>query len=367
MSDIFDILRNEGEDTFKDKAFKMNRSYVPKPEKDLVLINGKRILTNGNFAVFVSPPGAGKSNACEAIVAKGVNPECDAFGFEVNLTPGRKMCLIDTERTLNNFNTAQNRINRRAKIYERMDEEIIGHDYTKFDLFSYRRLNVDEYITHLKWHAENGDYELIICDQIGDFLDNVNDPRETKKLIKAIEDILDTTDCGIIFTIHPNAKDITYKPTGWIGSYLMKKCESMFACFKTDSNTSMLTNDLKHFENAKNRNGKLGLSLAFTWNDDAGMMIGINVDDSVKEKVSKEWLTCDTYIEEAFEVAPQWSPLALSTRLKEILKGKKIAEKINEDWVYKYSTTRGKIQLLDGFYYLVDSDRSDEIDNNAPF
>jgi KaiC/GvpD/RAD55 family RecA-like ATPase len=335
----------------------MTNSYVAKEETNIITLNGISILSNGNLMVIVSPAGAGKTNTCEAIASSGLNRFIDAFGFETLIKESDKILYLDTERTHNDIAKGYRRIQSRAKLHERNDN-FEGDKIRRLHVRSYKHLdNVDDYIEHLWFHAEQG-YRLIIIDQIADFLNSVNDEKEAKKLIKNIEKILAKFDCAIIVTIHPNPHDKEYKARGHIGSMLLQKAESVFACFKADNDTRIITTD---FYYGKVRNAYDKVETAFIWDDDKKMFVGAQINESLKQKISKELLEVDRIIELIYEEQQAYELEELTNLVQQKLNDMSI----NSNYIVEYSKNRGTIYLnaFDNLYYR----KTDDLFEDVPF
>jgi len=359
MTDLkfnIDALRDGDEpDYFNDESFEMTTSYVPKTETDIVTLNGVSVLSNGNLMVIVSPAGSGKTNICEAIASSGINRFTDTFGFETFITGSDKILYIDTERTHNDIAKGYKRIQNRAKLHQREDN-YEGDRIRQLHVRSYKHLDsIDDYIKHLWHHAEQG-YRLIIIDQIADFLNSINDEKEAKKLIKNIEKILAKYDCAILVTIHPNPHDKEYKARGHIGSMLQQKAESVFACFKADNDTRVVTTNFYH---GKVRNAYDKVETAFMWDDDKKMFVSAELNENLKQKISKELLELDRIIELLYEEQESYDLDELTAMVRQKLND----ISINSNYIVEYAKNRGTIYLneFDNLYYRKKEDLFDDV------
>ncbi len=366
------IIREADEEIpFLDESFEMDHSYEPSDELTIIELNGVPVLTSGNMMSIVSPPGTGKSNICEAFCANGVNPECDAFGFKISLRKDKAILLIDTERTKNDMHRGYRRIHNRARTWEN-PEQLQGYVYKRCHFRSYKVLDdINQCIEHLEYHIKTGLYGLIIIDQVADFLKSVNQEDGSKLFVRQLEIWATKYDIGILCTIHPNPKDLTYKPTGHLGSALMKKCETVMACFKTeaDRNVRLITTN---FDHGKVRNGYDILETAFEWNDELKMHVTSD-SDTVKQAVditANRSTFMDSSVYQAFDMQIKYKPEDLVKRLRIILGDvgvkKDKLDKITVEFLTNYASERGIIELTDGYYFLV-NDKTDGEENKAPF
>ncbi len=341
LKDPLEILPN------LDKSFEMNFRYKRKPETTIIKIKDKygdwqRILTNGNFALIISKAGSGKSNIIEALAANALVPECDAFGFKVDIGEG-SVAILDTERAYNDFHDGLHRIVNRASIAH--DNQYLTEDrIKKCHLFSYKQIDdVDLFLKNL-WHHVNQGYKLILVDQIADFLMDVNQMKESKILVRELEKMCAKTDCGMVLTIHPNPLDPNMKATGNLGSFLQKKCESALACIKADDQTRTITSNFGH---GKLRNAK-PIETAFMWDDDKKMFIGAQLTSDIEEKVNRKNMEMDSFVEELF----QNQRSATKEELWDFIKEKKNDMKLKWEFIQDYIDKRAVVkQDLFGNYF----------------
>ncbi len=341
-----------------DKSFEMNFDYKRKQETTIIKIKDRegkyqRILTNGNFALLISKAGSGKSNVMEALAANALVPECDAFGFKVDIGEG-KVCLIDTERAYNDLHDGFHRIVSRASIAH--DNQYIDeHRIKNCHLYSYKQIDdIDLFLKNLWFHVDQG-YKLVLVDQFADFMLDVNDMKESKTMVRELEKMCAKTDCGIVLTIHPNPLDPHYKATGHLGSFLQKKCESALACIKADDETRTITSNFGH---GKLRNAK-PIETAFIWDDDNKMFIGAELTSEISEKVNKKNLEMDSAFEELFEGRRH----ATKEEVWDFFKAKKKDQKLKWEFIQDYIDKRNTVKqdMFDNYYY----DTEERMD--APF
>lgn len=342
-----------------DKSFEMNFTYSKTPETSIIQCKGlngamQNILTNGNLLLLISRAGSGKSNIMEALAANAINPYCDAFGFEVNIGEGQ-VCLIDTERTYNDLYKGFNRLVNRAKIRgnaDYVDETRIKRCH----LYSYKNIeDIDHFIKNLWHHASQG-YRLMLVDQIADFMLDVNNIKESKTLTRELEKMGVKYDCGIVMTIHPNPKDPDHKATGHLGSFLQKKAETVIACMRADDDTRIITTK---FSQGKVRNG-FDVQTGFMWDIDLGMFIGTELSTKVLDKVNKDNLEMDAYMEELFDVKES----VTEEEILDFVKQKKNNMNIKIEYINEYMKERNTISLnMVGMYQKNNDERFD----SAPF
>lgn len=363
------FLSNHDEFRFNDESFEMDRTYEITEDLGVLHIGEHMVLSIGNVMTMVMRPGVGKSNLCEALIAGGVNPDVDALGFRVNLR-GRSVLFIDTERTKNDLGKGYRRIISRARAYSEpgiMNEKGLE----KVKVHSYRVLdNADKYIKHLEGHLKSGDYSLVLLDQAADFLSSVNNETEAMKFMKKLEYLSSSFDCAFFVTIHPNPMDKTFKPTGWLGTALLKKSESVFVGFRTEGGVRVITSDPEQFIHGKVRNGYESVEAAFKFSEDDKMFMSCEITGSIKEAI-KKYEHIDKVIGEIFEIredkktglsvgknayTPEELVIALKAKLTE-----KQGKAIDEKYIEVYSAEIGVIEKFGGFYYLKGNDNADTL------
>ncbi len=350
------LLNNHDEYNFRDESFEMDNSYNVREDIVRLSLFGVKLLTEGNLMTVVMRPGVGKSSLCEALCAGAVNKEADSFGFEVDLH-GRGLLFIDTERTVNDLGRGYKRIIRRAGAYQEKGL-MQGDKLWKINAYSYRVLeSAEKYVKHLEEHLKKGDFSLVILDQVADFLKSINKEDEAMGFVKKLEYLSAHYKTCFLLTIHPNPMDKTFKPNGWIGSFLLKKSETVMAGWFAENRTSILSTE---FEHGKVRNSKGTVETAFKWSEEDNMHMSIRLTENIKDSV-KRYAFLDKIIYQVFDLVPNWTAEDLVVVLKEKA-NKKNKEMITEDFLKTYSAEMGIIQKFGIHYSLTNTD-----DDSAPF
>lgn len=351
------LLSNHDEYNFRDESFEMDDSFEVKKDIGRISLKGSDLLTEGNIMTVVMRPGVGKSSLCEAICAGGINTSVDAFGFIVNIGDG-DILFVDTERTINDFGKGYKKIVIRSRAFQ--EKGIMqGGKLVRLKAHSYRVLdNAEKYIKHLEGHLKSGNYTLVLLDQAADFLKSINNEAEAMQFVRKLEYLATTYSTAFLVTIHPNPMDKTFKPNGWIGSYLLKKSETVMAGYKAENGIRILTTE---FEHGKVRNAYEKVETAFKWSEEDHMHMSIELTDNIKDTV-KKYEFIDKIIYEIFDKVGNWLPNDLVAILKEKVPKKHI-ETITEDFLKNYSVDMGIIQKFGVHYTLV----TDSDENSVPF
>jgi hypothetical protein len=235
-----------------------NWDNKPPPQKDVVKVQGKRVLSVGNMLSLISKAGTGKSGICECFVASVLNPKCDSLGIETTLPVGRdKVLFIDTERSLQDTWNSWERIYRRANIDKpKIDNRVIVLNVRKVAMAE-RKKHV---LTILK---ENKDIGLIIFDGASDFIRDTNSIEESNQFTDWINTF--NPNISIVVTLHVNPSD--NKPRGHLGSELLRRSESVFLARKLDGVAEITT----IFEHGKVRNDDDNITIYYKYSDEFKM------------------------------------------------------------------------------------------------
>jgi len=351
------LLNNHDEFKFRDESFEMDGNFEVRTDIGRVYCQGQMLLSEGNMMTVVMRPGAGKSTLCEALCSGGINTDADSFGFEVKIGD-RDMLFIDTERTTNDLAKGYKTIIRRARAYN--EPGIMQNNkLVRLRVHSYRVLDSPEkYIKHLEAHLKNGNFSLVLLDQAADFLKSINNETEAIEFVKKLEYLTAFYKIAILVTIHPNPMDKTFKPTGWLGTLLLKKSETVMLGRKIDSVTTLVTTN---FDHGKVRNASSEVETAFMYDKEMKMHVSANVTENIKD-VFKKYDFLDKPIHEVFDKVPNWLPEDLVVAIREKV-SKKHKETVTEEFLISYSADMGIINKFGLHYSLTKASAGDE----APF
>lgn len=280
------VLLEQVKQTFYDldasgtiRSKSINCNMEPTAHKDILTLNGRRILSMGNVGTLVAPPGSGKSQICEAMCAANINPMCDTFGFKVLSVAGDGGVLyVDTERSWNDAIAGIHRIKMRVDVKKnpsllRKDGVLKGLIYESMvgvPTISQRKALLESII---RKGNEGAPFRLIIIDGITDFVEDVNDAKEGPGIIAWLISMSNRYNTAVFTTIHDNPAINKNKARGTVGSELGRKSESMMLLKRVaeDKNIRQITMD---FEYGKNRNdGDSNLDSFIVWSDDQKMMV----------------------------------------------------------------------------------------------
>lgn len=259
ITNLFDIPENI---LVGDKrVFYPNWNNRPPKANPIILLDNKRVLTQGNYMLVTSKAGTGKSSICEAIASNVLNPDCDSLGFKVSLSNNRNKCLyIDTERTPQDSWLSWERMMTRAKIFCPDEDNRVIFQNIKSVAFAERLKYTEEIL------KKNTDIGLVIIDGGGDFVMDINSVQETSKFTDWINSFNPLI--SIVMTLHTNPEND--KPRGHIGSEMLRRAECVMLLKKIEEDTRLITTDYLF---GKVRNDSDKISFYYQWSANNEMFI----------------------------------------------------------------------------------------------
>lgn len=211
---------------------RINNETVVKDDLLYFVIDNNVIGSSGNFITFTGLPKSSKSTFICAFIASAISGR-SVYDFNVLRYPHlnkRRVALFDTEQSPYDF---QNK----AKLIKRLS--LVNDIYKDLDVYSvieYDAIVILNMInTYLK---ENSDVAILIIDGILDLIDNFNDERQAKRLIKIIRRWAKKHEILIVTVLHLGKKD--NMALGHIGSASSRYCQSELEVIKNKDSTFTL-------------------------------------------------------------------------------------------------------------------------------
>lgn len=211
---------------------RINNETVVKDDLLYFVIDNNVIGSSGNFITFTGLPKSSKSTFICAFIASAISGR-SVYDFNVLRYPHlnkRRVALFDTEQSPYDF---QNK----AKLIKRLS--LLNDIYKDLDVFTvieYDAIVILNMInTYLK---ENSDVAILIIDGILDLIDNFNDERQAKRLIKIIRRWAKKHEILIVTVLHLGKKD--NMALGHIGSASSRYCQSELEVIKNKDSTFTL-------------------------------------------------------------------------------------------------------------------------------
>lgn len=240
---------------------------MPDPEPRLWL--GEVVVaTPGNIVTLSAAIKAGKSAACEAILAAALadDPELtDTFGFKTCNPRGHAVVHFDTEQPPAQHYRMIRRALRRAGV---MAPPSWFHS---FGLLGKPTLTVKAALFRAVEGAGDtcGGVHLVIVDGIGDLAIDLNDQKEAMPLVAELHDLAIRFDTVIVVVIHTNPG--SEKTRGHLGSHLERKAESNLRLEKDKDDVTVIYS-------TGNRGAPIPKDKGpcFRWDDTAGMHASVD-------------------------------------------------------------------------------------------
>lgn len=186
------------------------------------------LCTYGNFSFIQAPPKSRKTflvSLLSSVYLAGNNN----FGGDIQANSADK-CLIhyDTEQGTYHAQKVFNRITRMA------------NNKGKYLSYALRKYTAQERLQFIDWHLYNTDkLGFVVIDGIADLVEDVNDIVAASNLVQHLMKWTEELGIHIVTVIHSNFG--SNKPTGHLGSFLEKKCETQIAMeYDEETNLSIV-------------------------------------------------------------------------------------------------------------------------------
>lgn len=116
--------------------------------------------------------------------------------------------------------------------------KMAGDNANNFSMFSLRGTNAFEKLEFLEYLIKTvSQVGVVFIDQIADLAKSINDEEEAVRVVNKLEELTNNYDIHIACVIHQNkAND---NATGWLGSQIMKKAETIIKVTKDKSNKNI--------------------------------------------------------------------------------------------------------------------------------
>ena len=176
--------------------------------------------TYGNFSSIVGPSKAGKSFLKSMLESAYLGGEAQNHFVEWrgHETEDKYLLSIDTEQSKYHTKRVQKRVN-----------ELVGSIPDNYKTFALREHETSYNIGFIEWLYMESEYKnkigMMCIDGIADLLENVNDLDKSNEIVKKLMKWTTLGNSHIITVIHRNHG--TMKPTGHLGSAVLKKSETV--------------------------------------------------------------------------------------------------------------------------------------------
>ncbi len=185
------------------------------------------VMSEENISMVIGKSKSKKSYFTNQVIAALIsNKEIDDRIWGNLPEDRRKVVVIDTEQS-------KYHVNRRRQIIEMGADE---KDFDNLKVFHFAGLDVRVMVTALHMISEMEDVGVILIDQIGDLVSSINSEDEVREITIEMTRIINAKKMHIIVILHQNKGN--EHAAGWIGTHLLKKCESVITVEKTSNTES---------------------------------------------------------------------------------------------------------------------------------
>lgn len=199
--------------------------------------------TYGNFSFIQAPPKSKKTFFISLLSATYLANSINGYTSQLNGNRnGKKLIHFDTEQ--GSWHA--------AKVFKRPLEMFNLKDKENYHTFALRSLSYNDRIDFIEWFLyeklERENIGVVIIDGIADLCSDVNNIEESNAVVQKLMKWTKELNCHIITVIHSNFG--TDKPTGHLGSFLEKKCETQVQLELNTTNKDLVTVSCKRSRNA---------------------------------------------------------------------------------------------------------------------
>lgn len=206
--------------------------------RPLILIkkDSSELLVNSSLCLIKGEVGSGKSRLAMNLMV-GLSGVGDNLGLEYNPCPEDKYVIY--------ISTEMSRYHLQRRLLKVLEESKDGFE-SRLKFVDFAFVPAEEKITELRELCKEFPPYVIIIDQLGDFVTNINDIEQSTELVKQLMNGIEKYDCGIIGIIHQNEDSgINSKARGHIGSIFEQKVVSSIAISDTAKGFTIQTTKLR--------------------------------------------------------------------------------------------------------------------------
>ncbi len=222
---------------------------------------GATIATRGNISALTAQAKAGKSAFIAAMIAAGITPkpdDCDLLGVRAVNLEGLPVLLLDTEHSPHHHHSFCDRILRRAMLTE--SEQLHAYRLAGLSVADLTAA-LEHLLNERKWLA-------VILDGTGDFVADVNDPKECNRFIARLHGLAIQHVTHILNVLHLNPGS-EFKSRGHLGSQLERKAETNLRIEKVHEISVVFADKNRGAAIPKNNGPR------FAWSTDKQMHVSI--------------------------------------------------------------------------------------------
>lgn len=242
--------------------FDINRP--PPPSVPVYVIGDVTICTTGNLTTILAQPKVGKTAFFDAMIAATLREDgvtCDTFSIVSQNREGFALVHFDTEQTQQDHWKVVARAMRRAKLTQQ-PEWLRSYCVTAGNPIALW-LTIQAQIATLR--KEFGGIHSVLIDGYADLVMDVNDAKESAKVITDLQKLAIDNACPIAGVLHYNPG--SEKGRGHLGSQLERRAESNIALTKLGGMVEIWSDKQRGAPIIK------GQGPSFTWDKDMMMHV----------------------------------------------------------------------------------------------
>lgn len=197
--------------------------------------------TYGNFSFIHAEAKVGKSLCSSLIISAYMGGKNKYTGLLKGHRKGKKIVHFDTEQSTFHAQT----VFRRPLVMNGFDQDANYYTYALREMSPRERVDFIDYVLSDK--LDGKDIGLVIIDGIADLQMDANNLTECSETIQKLLTWTAEYECHIITVIHSNKG--TKVPTGHLGNFLSRKCETQMVLERNSINQGWTTVECKRGRN----------------------------------------------------------------------------------------------------------------------
>lgn len=242
-----------------------DKSREPDPADMILFYNGQRIGSKSNVVMLTGPAKSRKSVMLSAMKTSIFNEE-GFLGFKMKLNPDDRVLDIDTEQGYSHYYECMMRMLRDANLDDIPE---------RFKSIHTREADPELNLAITEYLLETLRPAVIFIDGITDYMYDINNHDETKKVGGRILQWTSKYNCLIIAVIH-TTKSTGYM-TGAFGTFWEKKCETTIKVVLDEK-----YDEYSHVSCQMSRNKKFP-TFTITFDEEKGQYVRLNETDISKK------------------------------------------------------------------------------------
>jgi len=189
--------------------------------------------TYGNFSCVVGASKSKKTFLKSLLLASYIGGNANSYANDVKTHRNTLKYVIDIDTEQGEWHS--------QRVFKRVDE-IVGKKYSCYKPFYLRKYNYYERLQFIEWLFMESEYKdnigLFSIDGIADLVNDVNDLKQSNLVAESLMKWTEISKCHLITILHKNFG--SSKPTGHLGSAILKKAETVVFTSQDESNREII-------------------------------------------------------------------------------------------------------------------------------